>query len=136
MLKQKIFCLGDHPSKTSDQTLTFWTRTPPLSDIVRLEDTPSPHSRTSGPYREKRCVNARKHNILGDPDDHERGWGLWSPKRKIFAQNFQRLDVLFRGRPPVRGRPLLFDPPIVPDVFDGWPLVLFYFVQIKTVNVK
>jgi len=43
-----------HPSKTD-----FMYNPPPLSNMVRLEDTPSPHPKTSEPYRLKNVRNAK-----------------------------------------------------------------------------
>jgi len=75
---------------------------PTLSDIVRLRDPPPPHPRTSGPYRAKARVNARKRNIFCDPDDCGQGGGglPQSPKRKIIAENLLRWMSCLGADPP------------------------------------
>jgi len=91
--------------------------TPPLSNIVRLEDT---HPPTPAQRRADRI--ARNCDIFCDP----RHRCLWCPKRKIFAQNFHRwLKSSEIGRHPPRPRSSTFawpPPSIGPDVFYRWPL--------------
>jgi len=97
---------GGHPSKTTDQKLTFWSNIV-LSNIVRLADTPPPISdvRTVSSVKTSETQNIlRSGKIYCDP----RGAGgvsdsntdYWKTNKKFFVANFFFLDVRLMADPP------------------------------------